>query len=144
MTYIDQILRVIAVLCLAVASLCMLSMAGSENNLCLYEYIRPLQVTYFSELHGTSADDPEMIQFSGIVGLFLCLPLLLSYRRFWYILFLAVYFLIFLIVLSMLETAPFSKIIYDSIVYCHQPLWVIGVITWLLFLILSLIYVRPI
>lgn len=75
---LSQFFRIIAILSLAFASLCILKVEDTGTNLCIYEYLQPQKATYFNELFGTSSDDPILLSTMGIVGIFFFFPLLLS------------------------------------------------------------------
>ncbi|WP_180127762.1 MULTISPECIES: hypothetical protein [unclassified Acinetobacter] len=138
---LSQFFRIIAILSLALASLCILKVEDTGTNLCIYEYLQPQKATYFNELLGTSSDDPTLLSSMGIVGIFFFFPLLLSFRRAWYVVILWLYAIFQFIIILMIETASISKIIYDSIVYCHNGwlfTWVIG---QSIFIVFSFVYI---
>ena len=139
--WVDQIIRCIAVFCLLIASVCLFMVDDAGTDLCVYEYISPKAVTYFSELQSSSADDPAMIGASGFVGLLMFFPLLFSYHRGWYVGLLALYAFLQLFVVALLDTTSFSEIIYDSIVHCQQYWLLTYVVGEMLFILLSLIFI---
>ncbi len=67
---LSQFFRIIAILSLALASLCILKVEDTGTNLCIYKYLQPQKATYFNELLGTSSDDPTLLSTMGIVGIF--------------------------------------------------------------------------
>lgn len=138
---LSQFFRIIAILSLALASLCILKVEDTGTNLCIYEYLQLQKVTYFNELLGTSSDDPTLLSTMGLVGIFFFFILLLSFRRAWYVVVLWLYAIFQFIIILMIETASISKIIYDSIVHCHNGwlfAWVIG---QSIFIVFSFVYI---
>lgn len=136
---IRQIVRVLAVIFLCIASLCLV---GSRGEFCLYEYIGQKTVWSLDELNGGISKDPSIFNMSAMTALILFIPLLLSYHRGWYLLFFVVLILLQTIFLSnMIDSPSVFGLVYDSIVYC-QNYWLLAwAIGELLFIVLSLVFV---
>ncbi|WP_372403201.1 hypothetical protein ACDW34_11430 [Acinetobacter piscicola] len=136
---IDQSIRIVAVLALLIAALCML---GGNSTFCLYEYMGQNTVWSLDELNGGISKDPNIFDMSAMTALIFLIPLLLSYHRGWYLLFFVTLILLQTIFLSsMIDSPSVFGLVYDSIVYC-QNYWLLAwVIGELLFFILSLVFV---
>ncbi len=75
------------------------------------------------------SDDHAMLAINAGIGLLFCIPLLLSYRWGWYILFFVLFNLMQFVFLSHAILSPsVVGLIYDSIVYCHNY----GLLAWLI------------
>lgn len=136
---IDQSIRIVAVLALLIAALCML---GGNSAFCLYEYMGQNTVWSLDELNGGISKDPNIFDMSAMTALIFLIPLLWSYHRGWYLLFFVTLILLQTIFLSsMIDSPSVFGLVYDSIVYC-QNYWLLAwVIGELLFFILSLVFV---
>lgn len=135
----SQILRVLAVIFLLIASVCVI---GGNGSFCLYEYVGQNTVWSLDQLNGGISKDPSIFGMSAMTALIFFIPLLLSYHRGWYLLFFVVLVLLQTIFLStMIDSPSVLGLVYDSIVYC-QNYWLLAwVIGESLFLILSLVFV---
>ena len=136
---IDQSIRIVAVLALLIAALCML---GGNSTFCLYEYMGQNTVWSLDELNGGISKDPNIFDMSAMTALIFLIPLLWCYHRGWYLLFFVTLILLQTIFLSsMIDSPSVFGLVYDSIVYC-QNYWLLAwVIGELLFFILSLVFV---
>lgn len=136
---LGQIVRVLAVISLLIASLCVI---GNNSPYCLYEYAGLNAIWRTDTFFTGISDDPAMFTISAGIGLLFFIPLLLSCRRGWYVFFFVILNLVQIVFLSYAILSPsVVGLIYDSIVYCHNY----GLLAWLigelLFTIFSLIFI---
>ena len=75
-------------------------------------------VTYFKGLNGISANDPSMLGMCGLVSIFFSIVLIFIKNKYIYSSLAFFLIVIELILLGMMETAPYREIIYDSITKC--------------------------
>ena len=135
---VDQWIRMLAMSCLVISSLCLL---GGEPPACLYEYYAPNTINYYHDLQGGISKDPEMLVGCAFISLIFSLPLMWAYHRGWYLLCCIFLLLIQSVILSMIEWGSVLDMISVNVVYC-QNYWVLA---WGvgqgLFWLLSLIFI---
>ena len=137
--HIEQIIRRIAVVCLLVASLSVISMASQK--VCLYGYLFTNNIQNFNDFLNNTTDSPTLFNVSGVLGVLFFLPFLLSSKKLSYCILLCVFYGTQWIVLSVIKSNSIIKIIIESVQYC-QNYWLL---TWaighILFIVLSLIFI---
>lgn len=135
-------IRLLAVLALFLSGIAGYTIDKFGQDLCINEYISMDSVTYFKELNGVSANDPSMLGMCGLVSIFFSIILIFIKNNYVYSGLAFTLIVIELILLGMMETAPSSEIIFDSISKCLN----FSVLGWVIlqatFIILSGVYLE--
>ena len=111
-----------------------------NQGLCVFEYLGVNKITFLRELQGVSSDDYIMLVISGYILIIFGIILGFVKNKIAWGVLLFIALCIELILLRMIDTAPYTEIIYDSIFKCSNY----SLMGWLIFhviaLVLSVVY----
>ena len=135
----NQSYRFIAIVSLIAMSMSTFVALLHENTWCVTGYDQE-GITYFSELNGFMADEPNLFVYIAILGLVFAILLSFVKSRSSFLILNALLLLISIIPMSMFATAPFYQVMYDSIGLCDNYWLCIALLCFCYFQIFALFY----
>ena len=99
--------------------------------------------SFFNGLYGVSLYDHSLLIYCGIVSILCGIVICVVKNKYLVLVLAAILYVIEFILLNKMETAAFTDILIDSIIYCHNwPVlfWLVGQSVCLIFILINLKY----
>ena len=132
-------IRYLSKLSLIMMSLSILMSLNNDQVWCVTGY-GSAELTYFSDLNGYMSNEPLLFACVAILGLLFALILFFFKSKHSFAIVMVIFLMLSAIPMSMFSTAPFYRVMYDSIHLCHNHWLLLGAFCFCYQLIFTSIY----
>ena len=129
----------LSTLSLIMMSLSILMSLNNDQLWCVTGY-GSAELTYFSDLNGYMSNEPLLFACVAILGLLFAIILFFLKSKSSFAMVMVFFLILSAIPMSIFSTAPFYRVMYDSIHLCHNHWLLLGVIGFCYQLIFTSIY----